>query len=123
MTASGNSFPKTERLRRTSEFRHILRNARSVQEEGVSLCFSENSSAVESRLGIVVSRRVFKRASDRNRAKRVARDFFRLRKLEFRASFDFVVRIVDGSKLFANNNLQRVLTHLFERAGVLKNGI
>ena len=122
MTASGNSFPKTERLKRASQFRQILKNAHSVREEGVNLYFLGNSSADKSRLGIVVSRRVFKHASDRNRVKRAVREFFRLRKSKFRASFDFVVRVVDGSKLFENNRLQEILTHLFERAKVFQRG-
>ena len=123
MTASGNSFPKTERLKRTSEFRYILKHTHSIREEGVSLYFSENISANKSRLGIVVSRRVFKHASDRNRVKRIAREFFRLTKSKLARNFDFVVRIVDGYKLFENNKLQIILTHLFERSGAFQNRI
>ena len=119
MTASRNSFPKTERLKRTSEFRHVLKNARSVREDGVSLYFLENSPVRSSRLGVVVSRRVFKHATDRNRAKRIVREFFRLKQTEFRASFDFVVRFIEGSKSFNQNDLWNILTRLFERAGAL----
>ncbi len=116
MTASGNSFPKTERLKRSSDFQQLLRNAHSVRENGINLYFS--TSAKKSRVGIIVSRRVFKLAVDRNRTKRKVREFFRLRKAKFQGSFDLVVRVVDGRKLFENNNLERTLTCLFERAGV-----
>jgi len=118
MTASGNSFPKTERIKRSRDFQQLLRNARSVRENGVNLYFSEMPPAKKSRIGIVVSKRVFKHAVDRNRTKRKVREFFRLQKMKFQGNFDLVVRVVDGRKLFENNNLDKTLTCLFSRAGV-----
>lgn len=118
MTARSASFPKTERLRQTNEFRAIFKNAPSVRENGIVLYFAGNHSRARSRLGVVVSRRVFKRAVDRNRAKRTIREFFRLRKAGFRANFDLVVRVIDGGKLFENSNLEKTLPRLFQRADI-----
>lgn len=118
MTAGGNSFPKEEHLKHNSEFQQLLRNASSVRDNGINLYFLEKPFLERSRLGVMISRRVFKRAVDRNRAKRKAREFFRLQKAKFQGSFDLLVKIVDGHKLFDNNNLEEVLAHLFKRAGV-----
>ena len=120
MTASGNSFPKTERLKHSSEFRQLLKNESLVREDGVTLYFSKAPSQEKNRIGIIVSRRVFKRAVDRNRTKRKVREFFRLQKSKFQGRFDLVVKIVDGGNLFKDGNLERRLTHLFKRAGVFE---
>ena len=90
-----------------------------MREKGVALYFVENRPAEKSRLGIVVSRRVFKRARDRNRAKRIVREFFRLWKTRFQGNFDLVVRIIDHSNSCTHNSLREILIHLFRRAGIL----
>ena len=89
------------------------------RESGVALYCSQIPAQDKSRLGIVVSRRVLKNAVDRNRVKRVTREFFRLNKTNFRSNFDLVVRIIESGKSFKNNNLREVLNRLFKRAGVL----
>jgi len=120
MTSPKTSFPKTERLRRAGEFRNLLRS-RALRENGVALYVSQNESTPKSRLGILASRKALKRAVDRNRAKRVIREFFRAEKGNFLKPADFVVRILDGSNLFKENNLKNTLKCLFERAKIIKN--
>ena len=122
MTASRASFPKTDRLRHAEEFRAVLKKAHSVREDGVELYVLENFAARKNRLGIVVSRRVFKHAVDRNRIKRTAREFFRLLKAQSLGNFDLVVRILSSDKILTSNKLREILTRLFKRAGVLANG-
>ena len=119
MTSSKTSFPKTERLRRSAEFRDIVRNSRALREDGVALYVSQNDSNQTSRLGILVSRRALKRAVDRNRAKRLIREFFRVQKENFLRPADLVVRILDSSNLLKINNLQNVINRLFVRAKML----
>ncbi len=119
MTSSKTSFPKTESLRGAGEFRNLLRHSRTVRENGVTLYVSRNESRPQSRLGILVSRRALKRAVDRNRAKRLIREFFRTRKGIFLKPVDLVVRIVDGSNLLEGNNLRDILNHLFRRANLI----
>ena len=119
MTLSKTSFPKTARLRRAQEFKNLVRNSRAVRENGVALHVLPNNSLGQSRLGILVSRKVLKRAVDRNRAKRLIREFFRTRKGNFLRSADLVVRLVDGYNLFKENNLEHILNCLFVRAKLL----
>ncbi|OGW85640.1 MAG: ribonuclease P protein component [Omnitrophica bacterium RIFCSPHIGHO2_02_FULL_46_11] len=119
MTASRTSFPRTERIKQAADFRTILKYAHVFRESGVALYCSQIPAQDKSRLGIVVSRRVLKNAVDRNRVKRVTREFFRLNKTNFRSNFDLVVRIIESGKSFKNNNLREVLNRLFKRAGVL----
>ena len=119
MTSSKTSFPKTERLRRAAEFRNLVRNSRALREGGIALYVSQNESGTQNRLGILASRKALKRAVDRNRAKRVIREFFRSQKGNFLKSGDFVIRILDGSNLFQENNLEKALDSLFRRAKII----
>lgn len=119
MTLRKASFSKTERLRRTEEFRNLVRNSRAIRENGVALYVSQNENALQSRLGILVSRRTLKRAVDRNRAKRAIREFFRAQKGNFLKHADLVVRIVDSSNLLYGNNLENTLNRLFVRAKLI----
>jgi ribonuclease P protein component len=117
---SPKSFPKTERLRRAEEFRDAIRNSRVFREDGVLLYCSPAKESGINRLGILVSRRAIKRATERNRIKRLIREFFRMHKKQFSASFDLIVRILGSDKLLELNNLEIVLNQLFARAGILK---
>ena len=117
MTRSKTSFPKKEHLRDPGEFRTIVRSAHFVREVGVALYFLERADAQAARLGIVTSRKVFKRAVDRNRAKRLVREFFRLNKENVKPKLDLVVYFRGACKLFYGNDLDNILNRLFERAG------
>jgi len=119
MTLSKTSFPKAERLRRSEEFGNLIRNSRTIRENGVTLYVSQNKSMPQSRLGILVSRRAMKRAVDRNRAKRVIREFFRTHKEKFSSHFDIIVRVIDSSNLLERNNLGNILNRLFVRAKII----
>ena len=119
MTASKTSFPKTERIKQAADFRILFKQARMVRENGLALYFLKTPGPKKSRLGIVVSRRVLKNATDRNRVKRKIREFFRLHKADFQSNFDLIARVTDGSKLLEINNLDHILTRIFKRAGVL----
>lgn len=119
MTPANTSFPKTGRLQRADEFRNLVRNSRVIRENGVALYISRDESMLRSRLGILASRKVLKRAVDRNRAKRVIREFFRTHKEKFARPVDCIVRIVDESNLLMDNNLEKALNSLFRRAKVV----
>ena len=118
MTATENSFRKSERLRSAREFRSVLRKGSSLRGGGIALYYSKRSLSGGSRLGIIVGRRVFRSAVKRNRAKRIVREFFRLRKYNFQPGFDIVVKFMDSINSLETHNLGQVLIRLFERAGV-----
>ena len=118
MTSGQNSFPKDERLKRSEDFRRIVRNSRTVREGGVALYWSAKEMEDKSRFGVLVSRKALRRAVDRNRAKRIAREFFRMNKKFFSQKGDFIIRIVDG-RLLESKNLNTILSELFNRAKIL----
>jgi ribonuclease P protein component len=114
------AFPRSARIKRTAEFRSLIRNAKSVEDDGVILLFAANGGP-RSRLGIVITRRAVKLANERNTLKRVVREFFRLNRGRSAGCFDLVVKIKHDHKYTHNNGLREVLARLFFRAGILSN--
>ena len=68
-------FPKSVRLRRSSEFKHLYRNSKRHLGEAICVDFRQGL-ARNPRLGITVSKK-FGKAHERNRFKRVVREAFR----------------------------------------------
>ncbi len=66
-------------LRRSSEFRHVYENGKRYDGSVITAFVLANDQPIH-RLGITVSRKTASRAPDRNRAKRLIREAFRLRK-------------------------------------------
>ena len=120
MTALKASFPRTSRIKLASEIRSVLRNGNSVRNQTITVYVQERNSKTGSRLGIIVSKRVFKKAVDRNRVKRIVREFFRTSCCRTRIGYDVIVRFVKDHNLLQGNNLRDSLNQLFTRSGIMK---
>ena len=77
------------------------------------LVLARSSDTTNARLGIVVGRKNVKRAVQRNRIKRIAREAFRARKEDF-GSLDLVVLARKGLDKFENCDIHAQLTSLFD---------
>ena len=82
-------FSKTERLLKTDEFSSVFALRRSRHGRYVQVLLGE--AQAHPRLGLVVAKKVAKRAHERNYMKRVLREWFRLHKPQLPAQ-DIVVR-------------------------------
>ncbi|MBF0125360.1 MAG: ribonuclease P protein component [Magnetococcales bacterium] len=114
MTSNGAAaaypFPRTARLLSSSDYRLVLRRGRCWRRALFVLYVMENGLTV-SRLGITVSRKVGK-AVQRNRIKRVVREFFRLESSQWRVMADHVFIARPAAAGVENVVLRRELEQL-----------
>lgn len=69
--------------------------------------------------GVVVSKRTFKRAVDRNRAKRLMREAFRLTRSQLTPTVDLILVARAGIKGRTCSEVMTDLGRLYQRAGIL----
>ena len=73
----GHEFPRTARLTDRASFERVLRQGRRHRAHGLTMVFMPNTY-FRARLGLVVPKRQVRRATMRNRIKRIVREAFRL---------------------------------------------
>jgi ribonuclease P protein component len=112
------TFARRYRLTKTDEFSSVFGFRRAIRGKLLMLHYQPRPEGnTEARLGLVVAKKLLKRAVDRNRVKRVVREQFRLR-LAGLPAVDLVVRLatkpapLDGKLLAEDflallNKLQR----------------
>lgn len=124
MTAVGETFPKSHRLRRRGEFLGVQRSsARLVTDHFI--VYARATKHEQTRLGITVSRKVG-RAHQRNRVKRLVREVFRRNQPKLPPGLDtvFVARPGKGLPTFAEVSSEMVssLEKLKQRVSQKRSG-
>lgn len=83
------TFSKISRLRKPNEFQFVYKQGQWVANREIAVNFKQHQQS-NSRLGITVSKKVSKRAVDRNRIKRHFREWFRKNK-QYCESIDMIL--------------------------------
>lgn len=86
-------LPKENRLRKPGEFRRVYENGKRFEGRFVTVFILPSETAVQ-RVGITASKKISNKAHDRNRAKRLLREAFRLSRAELGeldTKFDWVL--------------------------------
>ncbi|WP_152050849.1 ribonuclease P protein component [Tautonia marina] len=107
MTAA--TFRPHERIARPADFRRAFDRRRSASDEALIVYGAENGLDYP-RLGISVGRKRVRKATDRNRVKRLIREAFRLNKEVLPAGVDLV--IVPRGPALTFEQANRSLPHL-----------
>jgi len=112
------TFSKEERLRKEREFREVFDHGKSLGGSTVAFYFKPNQLGFP-RAGFIVSKKVSKKAVERNRAKRLMREVFRLNKHKLKPyDLIFIARKGILGKKF--QEVERDFLSLAKRAGILK---
>ena len=99
--APNATFRPHERIKDPADFRRAFDRKRSVSDDVLIIYGVENGLDFP-RLGISVSRKKLRRATARNRVKRIIREAFRLDKAELPPGVDLVVLPRGGELSFAS---------------------
>ncbi len=87
------SFARRYRLTKTDEFSSVFGFRKAIRGKLLMLHYQlRPTGETDARLGLVIGKKLLKRAVDRNRCKRVLREQFRRRRAELPA-YDLVVRL------------------------------
>ncbi|MCK4891176.1 MAG: ribonuclease P protein component [Candidatus Pacebacteria bacterium] len=110
---------KEFRLRKQKDFENVFNKGVYFSEKFLVLKISENSLSF-SRFGFIVSKKVSKRAVDRNRVKRLMSESIRLSQKKIKSGFDvvFITRggIIDKSFEEVKGSVEKLL----KRSGLLE---
>jgi len=110
-------FPRSARLLLTRDFQRVFNQKTNVVGKYMVVWVAEARTDAL-RLGVVASKRTFRRAVDRNRAKRLLREAFRLNRSRVEGKGDLVIiarrRILDVKC----QAVERELMWLLKKAGI-----
>jgi len=110
-------LPKKNRLTKTVDFKKVFKKGKGFKEEFLFLKILENNLK-ESRFGFIVSKKISKKSSFRNKIKRKLQELIRFRINKIKKRIDGVVIIYPG---FDKENIQKIewlLDRLFKKAGL-----
>jgi ribonuclease P protein component len=109
---SGQGFTPEQRLHTAAEFGRVFADPGRSTDPFFTVLARPSGRAV-ARLGLTISRRMAKRAVDRNRLKRLTREVFRLQR--GLPHWDFVVLAKAGAVSADNRSLRSSLDQHFAR--------
>lgn len=81
------TFPKNEKLKGKTDIDRLFQKGKWVVSHPIKLIYLKNDNITDFKLGVSVSKRFFKKAHDRNRIKRLLREYYRLNKSRFHEYF------------------------------------
>lgn len=110
---------KEFRLRKQKDFENVFNKGFYFSNNLLSLKATENDSPI-SRFGFIVSKKISKKAVERNRVKRLLRESIRLMRENIKIGFDvvFIPKIEIVGKSFAE--VDSSVEKLLKRSGLLK---
>lgn len=106
-------FPVDVRLRRPDEYKRTLTSGKRVHHERLMAIVAPTQNATP-RLGLAIAKRQTRLAHERNRVKRIARDYFRRHQSQW-PSFDCVIMAKAGIENVSNPELQVMMKQLFDK--------
>ena len=111
-------FGRERRLSRSAEFREAFDQRRKTVGQFMVLWLRSGPGA-SLRMGVVASRRSFRRAVDRNRAKRLLREAWRLQRFRFGEDADVVLLAKRNILKATRQDVEHDLLQAATQAGLL----
>ncbi|MDH5391844.1 MAG: ribonuclease P protein component [Gammaproteobacteria bacterium] len=120
MTANAH-FPKCAKLLKPAEFKRVFNAAKKASDRHLTVFYTANDLN-QPRLGLAISKKVSKHAVERNRIKRLARETFRLKRLQLQYA-DFVVLARPSAVKAGNKELNASFNKLWNKLSKTEPGV
>lgn len=115
---SVGKFTKSEHIQKTAQFRNIYKSGRSLKHGQIVVYYLANSLAIN-RIGFSISSGRVKKASSRNRIRRLFKEAYRRNKDRFKTGFDFVFVVrKDPSDRLTYKVVESDLIKIMSRLGI-----
>lgn len=114
--APGQSFPKARRLLKASDYSRVFDKAEAKASHKYLLLLARPRSEPGHRLGLVIAKKNVRLAVQRNRIKRVAREFFRTLP-DSEPALDVVLLTRRGIDQLDNAELSSILLQQWQKLG------
>ena len=108
-------FSTDVRIRCAADYKSVFDGALFKVHQPHFLFLAKNSEQHSSRLGIVVAKKKVRRAHERNRVKRLARESFRLHQGQFNKNIDVVMMPKVGIEAIENQELHQQLDFAWQK--------
>jgi len=130
-STENNTFSRENRLNKPDDLYSVYRKGSVFSTSWLSLRYikrTEDEKAIatglfkynsSSRLGVLIKRKVFKRASDRNYFKRIGREIFRSKKCSFSVQYDIVLSAEKRPSCFTRNYIRKEVEALFIKGNLI----
>jgi len=109
---------KENRLKRKKDFERVFKERKKFKEDFLLLKFISNNLN-QSRFGIIISQRISKKATLRNKIKRRLRALLRLRLPKIKKGIDVVLVALPGLETQDFGEIEKTINKLFEKAKII----
>ncbi len=109
------SFGIESRIRCAADYKSVFDGALFKVHQPHFLFLAKLTEQPKSRLGIVVAKKKVRRAHERNRVKRLARESFRVHQAQFNTDIDIVVMPKVGIEAITNQELHQQLDFAWQK--------
>ena len=115
---------RKNRLSRNKDFERVFQEGKKYNflENGFYIKVCKNNLDI-SRFGIIVNKKVSKKAVVRNRIKRIIREIIRLNIEEIKKGIDVVIVILPNFKKEKFQQTQEIIKRAFQEAKIWKNNL
>lgn len=110
---------KTNRIKNKKDFEKIFKKGKGFKEDFLILKIVENNLKT-SRFGIIVSQKVSKKATIRNKLKRRLGELIRINLNKIKKGIDGALIALPGLETKDFWELEEVIKKIFKKAGILK---
>ena len=111
-------LPKENRLKRKKDFGRVFKEGKGFKEDFFILKFISNNLK-QSRFGIIISQKISKKATLRNKIKRRISALLRIRLPKIKKGIDVVLVALPGLETQDFGEIEKTINKLFEKAKIV----